>query len=55
MTLFVAYTPTETQDASNKCAFWTTLERAREEVSRHEQLFVLMDANARTGGGRKEG
>ena len=28
---------------------------AVEEVPKHEQLLVLMDANARTGGKRKEG
>ena len=52
VTVFVAYAPTETQNASNKHVFWTTLDRAVEEVPRHEQLFVLMDANPRTG--RKE-
>ena len=46
--LFVAYAPTETQNASNKHVFWTILDRAVEEVPRHEQMFVLMDANART-------
>ena len=46
VTFFVAYAPTETH---NKHAFWTTLDRAVKEVPRHEQLFVLMDANARTG------
>ena len=49
VTFFVAYAPTETQNASNKHAFWTSLDRAVEEASRHEQLlFVLIDANART-------
>ena len=48
VTFFVAYAPTETQNASNKHAFWTSLDRAVEEVPRHEYLFVLMDANART-------
>ena len=42
-------------DASNKCAFWTTFDKAMEEVPRHEQLFVLMDANARTGRREKGG
>ena len=51
----MAYAPTETQNASNKHAFWTTLDRAVEEVPRHEQLFVLMDANARTGRREKGG
>ena len=49
VTFFVAYAPTETQNGSNKHAFWTSLDRAVEEVPKHEQLFVLMDANARTG------
>ena len=49
VTFVVAYAPTETQNASNKHAFWTSLDRAGEEVPKHEQLFVLMDANARTG------
>ena len=48
VTFFVAYAPTETHNASNKHAFWTNLDRAVKEVPRHEQLFVLMDANART-------
>ena len=34
---------------SNKHAFWTSLDRAVKEVPKHEQLFVLMDVNARTG------
>ena len=46
VTFFVAYAPTETQTASDKHAFWTTLDRPVEELPRHEQLFVLMDANA---------
>ena len=45
----MAYAPTETQNAGNKHAFWTTLARAVKKVPRREQLFVLMDANARTG------
>ena len=48
VTFFVAYAPTETHNASNKHAFWTTLDRTVKDVPRHEQLFVLMDANART-------
>ena len=55
VTFFVAYAPTETHDASKKHAFWTTLERAVKDVPRHEQLFVLMDANARTGRREKGG
>ena len=51
----MAYAPTETQNPSNKHAFWTRLDRAVEEVPKHEQLFVLMDANARTGRREKGG
>ena len=49
VTFVVAYAPTETQNASNKHAFWISLDIVVEEVPKHEQLFVLMDANARTG------
>ena len=45
----VVYAPTETQNASNKHAFCTSSDKAVEEVHRYKQLFVLMDANARTG------
>ena len=55
VTFFVAYAPTETHNASNKHAFWTTLDRAVKDVPRHEQLFVLMDANVRTGRREKGG
>ena len=48
VTFVVGYAPTETQNANNKHAFWTSLDRVVEEVPKHEQLFVLMDANART-------
>ena len=46
----MAYAPTETQNASNKHAIWTSLDKAVEEVPRH---VVLMDANARRGGREK--
>ena len=49
VTFFVAYAPTETHNDSKNYAFWTTLDRAVKDVPRHKQLFVLMDANARTG------
>ena len=49
VTFVVAYAPTETQNADKTHAFRTSLDRAVEEVPKHEQLFVLMDANARTG------
>ena len=56
VTFIVANATTKTQNASNKHAFWTTLDRAVEEVlPKHEQLFVLMDANASTGRMEKEG
>ena len=55
VTFFVAYAPTETHDASKKHAFWTTLDRVVKDVPRHEQLFVLMDDNARTGRREKGG
>ena len=49
VTIFVAYAPTETQNASNEHVFWTSLDRAVEEAPKHEQLFVSLDTNARTG------
>ena len=36
VTFFVAYTPTETHNASNKHAFWTTLDRAVKEVPKQK-------------------
>ena len=53
MTLVVGYVPTDTQSIGKKHAFWTALDRVVKEVPEHEQLFVLTDANARTG--RREG
>ena len=53
MTFAVGYAPTDTQSLRKNNAFWTALERLVKEVPGHEQLFVLMDANARTG--RREG
>ena len=55
VTFFVAYAPTETHYVSIKHAFWTTFDRAVKEIPRHEQLFVLMDANACTGRREKGG
>ena len=49
VTFVVTYAPTEPQNGNNKHAFWTSLDRVMEEVPKHGQLFVLMDANARTG------
>ena len=53
----VGYAPTDTRSVGKKNAFWTALERVVKEAPEHEQLFVLMDANARTGrrGGGKLG
>ena len=53
VTFIVAYAPTETQNASNKQAFWLTLDRAVKEISKREQLFLLMDAKARSGKSEK--
>ena len=57
VTFVVGYAPTDTQSLRKKNAFWTALERIVKEVPEHEQLFVLMDANARAGrrGGGKLG
>ena len=57
VTFVVGYAPTDPQPLRKKNAFWAALERAVKEVPEHEQLFVLMDANARTGrrGGGKLG
>ena len=57
MTFVVGYAPTDTQSVGKKNAFWTALERVVKEVLGHEQFFVLMDANVRTGwrGGGKLG
>ena len=49
----MAYAPPETQNASNKDAFLTSLDRAVEDVPRYEQSLLLADANARTGRGEK--
>ena len=37
VTVFVAYAPTETHNASNKHAFWTTLDRAVKDAERREK------------------
>ena len=57
MTFVVGYAPTDTQSVGKNNAFWTALERVVKKAPEHEQLFVLMDANARTGrrGGGKLG
>ena len=45
----VAYVATETADVSRKNVLWSALDSAVTDVPRHEKLFVLMEANARTG------
>ena len=56
MILVERYAPTDTQSSClEKHAFWTTLDRVEKEVLEHEQLFVLMNINARTGRGRRGG
>ena len=57
VTFVVGYAPTDTQSVGKKNAFWIALKRVVKEVPEHEQLFVLMDANARAGrrGGGKLG
>ena len=47
MTFVFGYAPTDTQSVGEKHALWTALERVVKEVSGHEQLFALKDANAR--------
>ncbi|CAM9733637.1 unnamed protein product, partial [Ascophyllum nodosum] len=49
VTFVAGYAPTDTQFVGKTNAFWTALERVVKEVPEHEQLFVLMGANARTG------
>ena len=49
VTFVVAYIQTENQNVCNKYSLWTALDRVVEEVAKHEHMFVVMDANARTG------
>ena len=53
VTFAVAYAPPETQNPSNKHTYWTSLDRVVEEVPKHEHMFLLMDANVRTGRSEK--
>ena len=48
VTFIGAYIPTKTQNACNKYALWTALDITVKEVAKHEHMFVVMDANART-------
>ena len=54
-TFVATYAPTETQNAGNKHTFWTTLDRVVKDAAKHEQLLVLMNANARAGRREKGG
>ena len=46
-TFIAGYPLTDTQSAGEKYALWTPLERVVKEVSGHDRLFALKDANAR--------
>ena len=45
----VGYAPTEPSDSEKKRAFWHSLDSLVQRIPKKECLFVLMDANARTG------
>ena len=45
----VGYAPTEPSDSEKKRAFWHRLDSLVQRIPKNECLFVLMDANARTG------
>ena len=45
----VGYAPTEPSDSEKKRAFWHRLDSLVQRIPKKECLFVLMDANARTG------
>ena len=45
----VGYAPTEPSDSEKKRAFWHRLDSLVQRIPKKEWLFVLMDANARTG------
>ena len=45
----VGYAPTEPSDSEKKRAFWHRLDSLVQRIPKKEALFVLMDANARTG------
>ena len=50
VTFVVAYAPTGTQQVGGKRSFWTAVNRIIvKDVPKHEHIFVLMSANARTG------
>ena len=45
----VGYAPTEPSDSEKKRAFWHRLDSLVQRIPKKECIFVLMDANARTG------
>ena len=45
----VGYAPTEPSDSEKKRAFWHRLDSLVQRIPKIEALFVLMNANARTG------
>ena len=45
----VGYAPMESSDSEKKRAFWHRLDSLVQQIQKKECLFVLMDANARTG------
>ena len=49
LTFIVAYAPTECASVHDKAGFWTQLDKVTAQTSPTNQLFILMDANARTG------
>ena len=54
MAFVVGYAPTYTQSVGEKYVFWRVLDRVVvKEVPEHKHLFVIMDANSRTGRRRR--
>ena len=45
----IGYAPTEPSDSEKKRAFWHRLDSWVQQIPKKECIFVLMDANARTG------
>ena len=45
----VGYAPTEPSDSKKKRAFWHRFDSLVQQIQKKECIFVLMDANARTG------
>ena len=49
VSVIVAYAPTETAPLEDKVLFWTQLGKIVKTVPKKDQLFLLIDATARTG------